>query len=88
MRTCEAAPLGQAELLHDEAVIARLGEEAVALAAARLPPAARRFNYDASNEWRLLARQGAPRKQEGSKQSTCRVGHLAPQGLDTVAARI
>ena len=35
----EGLALGRAELLHDEAVVARLGEEAVALAPARLPPA-------------------------------------------------
>ena len=35
----EGLALGRTELLHDEAVVARLGEEAVALAPARLPPA-------------------------------------------------
>ena len=36
----EGLALRCAELLHNEAVVARLGEEAVALAPARLPPAA------------------------------------------------
>lgn len=36
----ERLALGQAQLLHDKAVVACLGEERVALSPARLPPAA------------------------------------------------